>query len=190
MCGIFAVIQHGKNGKDRKEWDSSALTRLYEDFMSMQHRGPDHSTFQVLPHLIVGFHRLAIVDPTMRSNQPFIYETGEKTVIFLCNGEIYNYKEIVKARGLRSGESDCRVIPEAYLQIQKTNTSAHTVQAFEQFIQREVKGEFAFILIELDALKNLSRVIVGRDPVGVRPLFVNTDASQKLEIYLKLLMEI
>jgi asparagine synthase (glutamine-hydrolysing) len=174
MCGIFAVIQHGK---DRKEWDSAALNSMYQDFMSMQHRGPDHSTFQVLPHLIVGFHRLAIVDPTMRSNQPFIYETGEKTVIFLCNGEIYNYKEIVKARGLRSGESDCRVIPEAYLQIQKTNTSAHTVQAFEQFIQREVKGEFAFILIELDALKNLSRVIVGRDPVGVRPLFVNTESE-------------
>ena len=155
----------------------------------MQHRGPDHSTFQVLPQLIIGFHRLAIVDPTMRSNQPFIYETGEKTVIFLCNGEIYNYKEIVKERGLRSGandsKSDCAVIPEAYLQIQQNETSAHTVQAFERFIQREVKGEFAFILIELDALKNMSRVIVGRDPVGVRPLFVNMESpSQSKELYL------
>lgn len=189
MCGIFAVIQHGKNGKDRKEWDSSALTRLYEDFMSMKHRGPDHSTFQVLPQLIVGFHRLAIVDPTMRSNQPFIYETGEKTVIFLCNGEIYNYKEIVKERGLKSGandsKSDCAVIPEAYLQIQQNENPTHTVHAFERFIQREVKGEFAFILIELDALKNLTRVIVGRDPVGVRPLFVNMESpSQSKELYL------
>ena len=154
----------------------------------MKHRGPDHSTFQVLPHLIVGFHRLAIVDPTMRSNQPFIYETDEKTVIFLCNGEIYNYKEIVKARGLKSGandstnssKSDCAVIPEAYLQIQQTDHTGRTIDAFERFIQREVKGEFAFILIELDALKNLTRVIVGRDPVGVRPLFVNVDASKEL----------
>ena len=177
MCGIFAVIGVGKQDSQ----DSSALTRLYEDFMSMKHRGPDHSTFQVLPQLIVGFHRLAIVDPTMRSNQPFIYETGEKTVIFLCNGEIYNYKEIVKERGLKSGandsKSDCAVIPEAYLQIQQNETSAHPVQAFERFIQREVKGEFAFILIELDALKNLTRVIVGRDPVGVRPLFINTESE-------------
>jgi asparagine synthase (glutamine-hydrolysing) len=179
MCGIFSVIGHGKN---RKEWNSAALNRMYQDFMSMQHRGPDHSTFQVLPQLIVGFHRLAIVDPTMRSNQPFIYETGEKTVIFLCNGEIYNYKEIVKERGLKSDASDCAVIPEAYLQIQQNE---RPIQAFEQFIQREVKGEFAFILIELDALKNLTRVIVGRDPVGVRPLFVNTESpSQSKELYL------
>jgi len=157
------------------------MSRLYEDFMNMKHRGPDHSTFQVLPQLVIGFHRLAIVDPTMRSNQPFLYETDDRTVIFLCNGEIYNYKEIVKERGLVNNSqvnSDCRVIPEAYLQIvQKTEHSAH---AFERFIQREVKGEFAFILIELDALKNLTRVIVGRDPVGVRPLFVNVDASSEL----------
>jgi asparagine synthase (glutamine-hydrolysing) len=177
MCGIFAVIGKQNSQDSQGSQDTQDISRLYEDFMSMKHRGPDHSTFQVLPQLIVGFHRLAIVDPTMRSNQPFIYETGEKTVIFLCNGEIYNYKEIVKARGLTSGESDCRVIPEAYLQIQQTDHTGRTIDAFERFIQREVKGEFAFILIELDALKNLTRVIVGRDPVGVRPLFVNTDTQ-------------
>ena len=143
----------------------------------MQHRGPDHSTFQVLPQLVIGFHRLAIVDPTMRSNQPFLYETDERTVLFLCNGEIYNYKEIVKDRGLKHSDSDCRVIPEAYLQIQQTEHPEKALRVFEQFIQREVKGEFAFILIELDALKNLSRVIVGRDPVGVRPLFVNVPSD-------------
>ena len=176
MCGIFAVIQAGKQG-------NQDIARLYEDFMSMKHRGPDHSTFQVLPQLIIGFHRLAIVDPTMRSNQPFVYETDDRTVLFLCNGEIYNYKEIVSTRGLSSSNSDCAVIPEAYLQIQQNKEhSVHTFRAFEQFIQHEVKGEFAFILIELDALKNLTRVIVGRDPVGVRPLFINKDASKELYI--------
>ena len=190
MCGIFSVIGLGKQGSQDSQ-DPQDFSRLYEDFMSMKHRGPDHSTFQVLPHLVIGFHRLAIVDPTMRSNQPFVYETDERTVIFLCNGEIYNYKEIVSTRGLSNGisNSDCAVIPEAYLQIQKSENPAHTVQAFEQFIQREVKGEFAFILIELDALKNLSRVIVGRDPVGVRPLFMNTASalesqSNARELYL------
>jgi asparagine synthase (glutamine-hydrolysing) len=185
MCGIFAVI--GQQSKQSSQ--DNALTRLYEDFMSMKHRGPDHSTFQVLPHLIIGFHRLAIVDPTMRSNQPFLYETDDRTVLFLCNGEIYNYKEIVKERGLARGandyNSDCRVIPEAYLQIQQNKE--HAVHTFERFIQREVKGEFAFILIELDALKNLTRVIVGRDSVGVRPLFVNkpSDSDSVLqELYL------
>jgi len=155
----------------------------------MKHRGPDHSTFQVLPQLIIGFHRLAIVDPTMRSNQPFVYETDDRTVLFLCNGEIYNYKEIVKERGLKRGDSDCKsdcaVIPEAYLQIQQTEHPEKAFRAFEQFIQREVKGEFAFILIELDALKNLTRVIVGRDSVGVRPLFVNVPSQSALqELYL------
>jgi asparagine synthase (glutamine-hydrolysing) len=191
MCGIFAVIgTQGSQGSQGSQdiQDIQDISRLYEDFMSMKHRGPDHSTFQVLPQLIIGFHRLAIVDPTMRSNQPFLYETDERTVLFLCNGEIYNYKEIVKERGLTNSDSDCRVIPEAYLQIQqnKENT-AHSVHTFERFIQREVKGEFAFILIELDALKNLTRVIVGRDSVGVRPLFVNkpSDSDSALkELYL------
>jgi asparagine synthase (glutamine-hydrolysing) len=184
MCGIFAVIGKQSSQGSQDSQDSQApqdiqdISRLYEDFMSMKHRGPDHSTFQVLPQLIIGFHRLAIVDPTMRSNQPFIYETDDRTVLFLCNGEIYNYKEIVNARGLTENNSDCRVIPEAYLQIQQNKE--HAVHAFERFIQREVKGEFAFILIELDALKNLTRVIVGRDSVGVRPLFVNTDTSKEL----------
>jgi asparagine synthase (glutamine-hydrolysing) len=181
MCGIFSVIRHGTQGTQDSQdtQDIQDIARLYEDFMSMKHRGPDHSTFQVLPQLVIGFHRLAIVDPTMRSNQPFVYETDDRTVLFLCNGEIYNYKEIVSTRGLKHSDSDCRVIPEAYLQIQQTE---HPTRAFEQFIQREVKGEFAFILIELDALKNLSRVIVGRDPVGVRPLFINKDASRELYI--------
>jgi asparagine synthetase B (glutamine-hydrolysing) len=78
------------------------------------------------------------------------------------------------------------VIPEAYLQIQQNKEhTAHSVHTFERFIQREVKGEFAFILIELDALKNLTRVIVGRDSVGVRPLFVNVPSdSQSKELYL------
>ena len=182
MCGIFSVIRHGTQDSQ----DTQDLSRLYEDFMSMKHRGPDHSTFQVLPQLVIGFHRLAIVDPTMRSNQPFLYETDERTVLFLCNGEIYNYKEIVSTRGLKSGannKSDCAVIPEAYLQIQQTEHPEKALRAFEQFIQREVKGEFAFILIELDALKNLSRVIVGRDPVGVRPLFINVPSDSK-ELYI------
>ena len=182
MCGIFSVIRHGTQDTQ----DTQDLSRLYEDFMSMKHRGPDHSTFQVLPQLVIGFHRLAIVDPTMRSNQPFLYETDERTVLFLCNGEIYNYKEIVSTRGLKSGannKSDCAVIPEAYLQIQQTEHPEKALRAFEQFIQREVKGEFAFILIELDALKNLSRVIVGRDPVGVRPLFINVPSDSK-ELYI------
>ena len=173
MCGIFSVIRAGKQSSQDNQ-DSQDISRLYEDFMSMKHRGPDHSTFQVLPQLVIGFHRLAIVDPTMRSNQPFVYETDERTVLFLCNGEIYNYKEIVSTRGLAPSKSDCAVIPEAYLQIQQ---SENPVRAFEQFIQHEVKGEFAFILIELDALKNLTRVIVGRDPVGVRPLYINKQSE-------------
>ncbi len=179
MCGIFSVIRAGSQGSQ----GTQDIARLYEDFMSMKHRGPDHSTFQVLPQLVIGFHRLAIVDPTMRSNQPFVYETDERTVLFLCNGEIYNYKEIVSARGLAPCKSDCAVIPEAYLQIQQSENPIHTIQAFERFIQYEVKGEFAFLLIELDALKNLSRVIVGRDPVGVRPLFMNKPSGPFGELY-------
>ena len=176
MCGIFSVIRL------LKEWDHQEITRLYQDFMNMKHRGPDHSSFQVLPHLVVGFHRLAIVDPTMRSNQPFIYEDNDRTVIFLCNGEIYNYKEIIHARGLSQLHSDCAVIPEAYLQMVRKDPHRVTY-ALDVFFQREVKGEFAFVLIELDKFKRLRHVIVGRDAVGIRPLYFHANDTNPQELY-------
>lgn len=39
--------------------------------MSIKHRGPDRSTFIDNDNYQIGFHRLAIMDPSTQGDQPF-----------------------------------------------------------------------------------------------------------------------
>jgi len=162
MCGIYALISHRHKKVDPSRW-------IY-DFQSLKNRGPDYSNFEVFNNVIVGFHRLAIVDDSFRSNQPFVYEDDLRTVLFICNGEIYNYKTISAKYGLDC-KNDCAVIPEVYLQLMNGKDEQHLDKYFADFIRSEVKGEFSFVLLEFDKLKNVKKVIVGRDEIGVRPLY-------------------
>ena len=167
MCGIWGYIENNKN-------TSVDFVALYKDFMSMKARGPDMSVFQTMKNVTVGFHRLAIMDPTFHANQPYIIEDGERTIVFLCNGEIYNFKELIQEFGLPIyNNSDCMVLPRLYLKYVKYNTDGRNhMHDFVQLFKNKIKGEFAFILFEFDKLQNLKEVIGGRDMFGVRPLYV------------------
>ncbi len=161
MCGIWAFI------KLRKQ-NNPNMTQLFQDFYQLKHRGPDNSYFETYHNVILGFHRLAIMDDTFSSNQPFIYEDDQRTVVFICNGEIYNYRELIETHELsRLIQNDCRVLPEVYWKFLQQGKQ----KQFASFIQDEVKGEFAFLLFEFDRLKNLKKVMVYRDPIGIRPLY-------------------
>ena len=157
MCGIWAFI--GKNPD---------YVKLYNDFMNLKHRGPDMSSFQVFKNCIIGFHRLAIMDPTFHANQPYILEdpSNERTIIFICNGEIYNFKELIKNYNLDiKNNSDCMVIPKLYLLLGE--------DYFNELFIKEIKGEFAFSIIEFDKFQNIKKVIIGRDQIGIRPLYIS-----------------
>lgn len=160
MCGIFSLVNLKKKNLD--------VVKLFQDFMNLKHRGPDNSYFETYNNVTIGFHRLAIVDDTFQSNQPFILEDENRTVIFIANGEIYNYKEIIECYQLSSEiKNDCMVIPQIYMNMLHSGDE----DDFNRFIKEDVKGEFAFVLFEFDRLKNLKKMIVGRDEIGVRPLY-------------------
>jgi asparagine synthase (glutamine-hydrolysing) len=154
MCGIWAYVN--QNG-------ITNATELYSHFMKISHRGPDCSYFQTYKNVSVGFHRLAIMDIHFSSNQPYVlYEKG-KTIVFICNGEIYNFQELIKKYELGiSGHSDCLVIPKLYLKLDYSE--------FIQMFKREIKGEYAFVLFEFDDF-NVTKIVAGRDHIGVRPLY-------------------
>lgn len=172
MCGIWAYL-HTATAKEAR-----SLPDLFSDALELAHRGPDHLHFEHLPAagLTLAFHRLAIVNPTLKGNQPFKWEdpiTG-KTIILMCNGEIYNYKELLATLplGHPSGYalgSDCEVLLHLY--------RAKGFHGFLHAIQHDVRGEFAFVLFEMDALKRVTHVVAGRDAVGVRPLYVTATRS-------------
>ena len=110
MCGIWAFINLSKTLPN--------YNKLYNDFMSIQHRGPDLSSFQTIKNLTVGFHRLAIMDPNFHANQPYIIEDkhNSRTIVFVCNGEIYNFKELIEKHHLDiHNNSDCMTIPKLYI---------------------------------------------------------------------------
>jgi asparagine synthase (glutamine-hydrolysing) len=175
MCGIWAYL------KGKQEETSYDLSAQYADFSQLTHRGPDHSHFEHIASagLTLGFHRLAIVNTSMSGNQPFKKEESTRTVILLCNGEIYNYKEVAEELCLPSATNDCYTLLELYLR--STHPVFHSAhQDFATVVRHRVKGEFAFVLFELDHLKRVTNVIAGRDSIGVRPLYVSSSASSLL----------
>lgn len=152
MCGIWTLINLKK-----KDFE---VYKMFKDFWNLKHRGPDNSYFENYKNVWVGFHRLAIMDTTFTSNQPFVFQEKERTIVFICNGEIYNFRELIEKYKLPiTTNSDCMTIPELYLQFTKNDN----IDGFYDLFNNEIKGEFAFILLEFDRLKNLKKIVVGRD---------------------------
>jgi asparagine synthase (glutamine-hydrolysing) len=162
MCGIWAYI---KLLKDKKV----DLSMLFQDFWNIKPRGPDNSYLENYGDVWVGFHRLAIMDTSFKSNQPFVFQEKERTVIFICNGEIYNFRYLIEKYDLPiKTDSDCMTIPELYLKYTRNDGD---YKQFVELFNEEIKGEFAFVMFEFDRLKNLKHVFVGRDQIGIRPLY-------------------
>ena len=85
MCGIFSLLN-----TDNKDI-TNELT-IQEQFNKGKKRGPEYSKLESYMKMVLGFHRLAINGLNEQSNQPFFY----KDIILICNGEIYNYKQLYK----------------------------------------------------------------------------------------------
>jgi asparagine synthase (glutamine-hydrolysing) len=168
MCGIWGYICSRDN-----EITHDKLIRLFDSFMKTKSRGPDFSNFQNYNNVLVGFHRLAIMDLSFMSNQPYILsdEYQDKTIVFVCNGEIYNYKELIETYDLNiKNKSDCLTIPELYLKL--------GYQKFLKLFNKTIKGEFAFLLFEFDKNNNLTNLIAGRDMIGIRPLYYSNTIKE------------
>jgi len=166
MCGIWTYIDLLNNIKN--------YSKLYDNFIKLKHRGPDLSNYQLIKNnIIIGFHRLGIMDLNFHANQPYIIEDTNRTIVFICNGEIYNFKELIINYNLPiDNNSDCMVIPQLYIKYTK-NISNTSIVNFVDLFSNNIKGEFSFILLEFDNLQNLNKILIGRDQIGIRPLYIN-----------------
>jgi len=139
MCGIFALLNSTNNPT--------------EYFKHGSKRGPEFSKLVNIGGAYLGFHRLAINGLNNESNQPMYY----RGCILVCNGEIFNYKELIAKYNLNvNTESDCEVIPALYY-------------LFGEDFINYLDGEFSFIMV--DMIQQIT--IIARDPFGVRPLYMN-----------------
>jgi len=149
MCGIFALMCNADESIIKKE------------FMKGKHRGPEYSSLNKIGlvnsnnNFYLGFHRLAINGLNSGSHQPIYYNN----IQLICNGEIYNYKQLYKMMDIvPSTQSDCEVIIHLYLKY-----------GIEQTL-RMLDGVFAFIIYDNSEIQH-PKLVVGRDPYGVRPLY-------------------
>src|SRR5207253_1366725 len=107
MCGIAGLISVGTG-----PLDPGLVRRMTA---ALAHRGPDGEGWWTDGEAALGHRRLAIID-LAGGAQPLENETGSVRVV--CNGEIYNYRELrvaLEARGHRfRTASDCETIVHLY----------------------------------------------------------------------------
>ena len=147
MCGIVGLA-----GLD----DQPLARRMCDTIL---HRGPDDEGVAHFPdaRMTVGMRRLSIID-IEGGHQPFQTPDGRVSLVF--NGEIYNHVEL-RAELERHGHrfltvSDTEVILNAYLQWGR--------EAWPRLI-----GMFAVALVDRRGI--LPRMVVARDPFGIKPLY-------------------
>ena len=165
MCGILCVLNNSSFYSSKE---------IMNQFQKGKNRGPDNSQYKnVGIEVNFGFHRLAINGLNDISNQPFCIDN----IFLICNGEIYNYKELYKLMNITpTTQSDCEVIIHLY-----------KLYGIEQTLQM-LDGVFAFVLFDSNIVESEPcKIFVGRDPYGVRPLYFLNDSVIMFSSELKMI---
>jgi asparagine synthase (glutamine-hydrolysing) len=144
MCGIIL-------------YKTKDIDKISEPFDLIKERGPDKTTLINVGKYVIGHHRLSIVNIDSGA-QPIVIKSDNKIYTLVCNGEIYNYKDLVT----RPINSDCEVIIDMYIK-----NKLHLLD-----------GDFAFVLHILDGKEET--IITGRDLVGLKPLYLGYNKTGKL----------
>lgn len=150
MCGITGWV----------DWQRD-LTGVPEVIEAMTEtlapRGPDADGIWLSPRCAFGHRRLSVMDPE-NGAQPMIRAKGERDVIVVYNGELYNAPELKKeleARGYRFRTTcDTEVLLLAFVEWGKA-----CVDRFN--------GIFAFAIWD----ETEEELFLVRDRLGVKPLF-------------------
>lgn len=146
MCAIAGIL-----GLDYQEETIRAMLK------TMRARGPDGKGCYHVPGACILHSRLAIVDLS-GGTQPMVLDHGNERYVITYNGELYNTEELrreLQACGhFFDGHSDTEVMLHGYAQ-------------WKEGILEKCNGIFAFAVLE----EHSGRVFLGRDRIGVKPLF-------------------
>jgi asparagine synthase (glutamine-hydrolysing) len=131
---------------------------------AMRHRGPDGEGFLAgdarAPGLALGMRRLSIID-IAGGQQPIWNEARDVAVI--CNGELYNYRE------LRERLTLCG---HRFATQSDTEILVHAWEEWGEDALNELQGMFAFALLDLRGRYATAPILfLARDPLGIKPLY-------------------
>jgi asparagine synthase (glutamine-hydrolysing) len=155
MCGIAGLFHYREAGPARRE----DLARMVAP---LRHRGPNDEGVHATGPLGLGHTRLSIID-VAGGHQPLFSE--DRTVAVVCNGEIYNHRELrrdLETRGHRfATRSDTEVV-------------AHLYEDLGPACVEKLSGMFALALSDV----RHRRLLLARDRVGKKPLFLADDGRR------------
>lgn len=145
MCGIAGIVSP-------KPYEPDSMKRILN---ALRYRGPDDEGTYFGQGAILGQRRLSIID-LGGGHQPIPNE--DKTVWVICNGEIYNYREIreelISKGHIFSTKSDSEVVLHLYEEMG------------ERCVDR-LRGMFAFAIWD----EKRQRLFAARDRLGQKPFY-------------------
>jgi asparagine synthase (glutamine-hydrolysing) len=140
--------------------DAELLLRMTR---RLRHRGPDEEGIHIDGALGLGHRRLAILDLTPSGRQPMTVERGQFCISY--NGELYNHLAFRPRLDARhhhfNGTSD-------------TETLLRLLTEYGPHILTEAAGIFAFAFWDRAA----RRLLLARDPLGVKQLYYHDDGRR------------
>jgi asparagine synthase (glutamine-hydrolysing) len=149
MCGICGFVRYDRAVSEEDE----VIVRKMNDVI--RHRGPDAEDVLLLDNVAFGFSRLSIIGLS-NGMQPIMNE--DRSIVLICNGEIFNYIELRQA--LRSKghtfrtESDVEVI-------------VHLYEEYGREFLNKLNGQFAFALYD----RRSRSLLCARDHMGIIPFY-------------------
>ncbi|MEU6313088.1 N-acetylglutaminylglutamine amidotransferase [Streptomyces sp. NPDC047014] len=155
MCGLSGEVRF-----DGGRPDLAAVERMTD---VLEPRGPDGRGIWSQAAVALGHRRLRIIDLSERGAQPMVDADLGLTAVF--NGCVYNHREL-RARLEKLGyrffsDSDTEVVVKAYAEWGR--------DCVEFFV-----GMFALAITE----HRSGRVVLGRDRLGIKPLYVTEDRDR------------
>lgn len=157
MCGFV-----GFSGRleDRKETLKKMTDRII-------HRGPDMAGDYLDDDIAIGFRRLSIIDLSIAGAQPMTNSLEDSSVVVVCNGEIFNFKEM-RAELIEKGH---KFASEA-----DTEVLLHGYEEYGDALTDRLRGMFAFAIWD----KKKRRLFGARDFFGIKPFYYYKTADGAL----------
>ncbi|KAB2653316.1 MAG: asparagine synthase (glutamine-hydrolyzing) [Verrucomicrobia bacterium] len=148
MCGIAGMFE-------RKRTRSVVEADMRQMLAALRHRGPDEFGILLDREIGLGNSRLSIIDLSGGS-QPIANE--DETLWIVFNGEVFNYIEL---------RADLEKLGHRFRTSSDTEVILHMFEEYGPQCLNKLNGQFAIAIWD----KNKRRLFLGRDRLGVRPLF-------------------
>lgn len=128
----------------------------------LRHRGPDAEGFFLEGPVGLAFRRLSIIDLST-GDQPLFNE--DRSVVLVCNGEIFNYRELrdeLVGRG------------HSFATRSDTEVLVHLYEDEGEAMLHRLNGQFAFALYD----RRRRCLLLARDPLGIAPLHYTVQGGE------------